>query len=68
MVELVVVAEGVESIFCFSKFDMGSSLLGKCKDRSLKVELPALLGNYDRPTNQPTDRQTWVVIGKLYLQ
>ena len=20
--------------------------------------LPALLGNYDRPTNQPTDRQT----------
>ena len=34
-----------------------SSLLNKCSDRSMEVLLPALLGNYDRPTDQPTDRR-----------
>ena len=29
----------------------------KCSDTSMEVELPVLYeGNYDRPTNQPTDR------------
>ena len=28
------------------------------KEGALKVKLSALLGNYDRPTHQPTDRQT----------
>ena len=32
----------------------------KCSEKSIKVKLAALLGNYDRstdkPTNQPTDR------------
>ena len=27
----------------------------KCSVRSIKVQLPALLGNYDRPTNRATD-------------
>ena len=30
----------------------------KCSDRSMEVKLPALLGNYDRQTNQPADRPT----------
>ena len=30
----------------------------KFYDRSMEVKLPALLGNYDRLTEQPTDRQT----------
>ena len=28
----------------------------------MEVELPALLGIYDRLTDQPTDRRTWGVI------
>ena len=28
----------------------------KCSDRSMEVKLPALLGNYDRPTDRRTDR------------
>ena len=28
----------------------------KCYDRSMEVYLPAHLGNYDRPTDKPTDR------------
>ena len=35
----------------------------KCSERSMEVKLPALLGNYDRPTNrrtnQPRDRQMY---------
>ena len=30
----------------------------KCWERSIEVQLPAPLGNYDRQTNQPTDGQT----------
>ena len=29
--------------------------MNKCSDRGMEVKLPALLGNYDRPTNQPTE-------------
>ena len=30
----------------------------KCPNRSMEAKLLAVLGNYDRPTNHPTDRQT----------
>ena len=30
------------------------SKTNKCSDRSMEVELSSLLGNYDRPTDQPT--------------
>ena len=30
----------------------------KCSDRSMEVKLPVLLGNFDRPTYQPTNRPT----------
>ena len=37
-----------------------------------KCNLPAFLGNHDRPTNQPTDkptnRRTWGFVGKLHFQ
>ena len=37
-----------------------------------ELKLPALLGNYDRPTNkptdQPTDGRTEVLLGKLHFQ
>ena len=29
----------------------------KCSDRSIEVKLPALLGNYDRPTDRPGIRE-----------
>ena len=34
------------------------SMSNKCYDRSMKMNHPALLGNNDRPTNQPTDGRT----------
>ena len=37
----------------------------KCSDRSMEMLLPDLVGNYDRPTDQPTDRRTCGVILKL---
>ena len=36
------------SQICFCKFN-------KCSDRSMEVKLPALLGNYERQTDRPTD-------------
>ena len=36
-----------------------------CSDLSIEVKLPALLGNNDRPTNQPTNRRTDQVIGEF---
>ena len=33
-----------------------ASRLIKCSDRSREVKLPALLGNYDRPTDRPTNQ------------
>ena len=32
--------------------------VNKCSDRSMEVKLPALIGNYDRKTNQQTNGQT----------
>ena len=35
-----------------------------CSDRSIEMKLPALLGNYDRPTD---DRWShWVIVKLLY--
>ena len=31
--------------------------INKCSDIGMEVILPALLGNYDRQTDQPTDRR-----------
>ena len=45
----------------------------RCSDRSMEVNLPALLGYYDRQTNRPTKRPTgdtrtgWV-LGKFHFQ
>ena len=33
-------------------------IMNKCSDRSMVVKLPASTGNYDRPTNQPSDGQS----------
>ena len=34
-----------------------SSIKNSCSDSRMEVKLPDLLGNYDRPTDQPTDGQ-----------
>ena len=39
--------------------------LNKCSDRAHRSETSVRLGNYDKPTNQPTDRRTWGVIGNF---
>ena len=43
------------SIFLLMELSNLGSRLNKCSYRSMEVKLPALLGNYDRPTNQPTN-------------
>ena len=40
-------------------------VMNKCSDRSMEVELPVLVENYDRPTDQPTNRRAWWLIVKL---
>ena len=35
-----------------------SSFNNKCSDKSMEVRLSALLGNYDRPTDQSADQPT----------
>ena len=37
-------------------------------DRSMEVKLPGLLGNYDKQTDQPTDKPTFQVIGQSNFQ
>ena len=32
-----------------------TEILYKCSDKSMEVKLAALLGNYDRPTDKPTN-------------
>ena len=38
-------------------FQLAPELKNKCSRRSMEVQLPILLGNYDRPTDQQTVRQ-----------
>ena len=33
-------------------------IFNKYSDRSMEVKVPGLLGNYERPTDQPTKQQT----------
>ena len=35
----------------------------KWSDRNMEVQSPALLGNYDRPTDQPTGGQKGLKLG-----
>ena len=39
-----------------------------CSDRSMQVKLLAILGNYERQTDRPTDRRTDGLIGKFHFK
>ena len=46
------------SIFLLMELSNLGSRLNKCSYRSMEVKPPALLGNYDRPTDRPTNQPT----------
>ena len=52
------------SIFLLMELSNLGSRLNKCSYRSMEVKLPAPLGNYDQPTNQPTNWLTGPGKGK----
>ena len=58
----------VSSKSLFNKHIDVNTILNKCSDRSMRVKRPAILGDYDRPTNRTTDRLTGRVIGQFHLQ
>ena len=49
-------------MFIVREFDPLTIQCNKCSDGSMEVKLPALLENYDRPTDRRTDGLT----GKMY--
>ena len=47
-----------QNSFFLSTFPSVYLDFNKCSDKSVEVKPPALLGNYDIPTDRPTDRPT----------
>ena len=60
--------ESVNKVRNRFRFSYSQLKTHKCSYRSMEVKLPALLGIYDRQTDQPTDdRRTWWLMGKLHF-